>query len=224
MSETKIKTKKKTNKMAIAVVTLSLALIAAIGGIFGVYAALQQNVSTTFSVQYSIGKNVAVAIGAQARNTITGDAVAFEADPSLSKNESNLYTIGVNDSNKNVNLHLPASSNGILSITGAAVGIEIQFLFENISSNTLKLTVTDNCTRVGGIAAYYSYHYGNLNNKVFLDDLSESIEIPAGQMCAFIVSVYLANLEDEGARPDINKSASYTSDENGGLSFKIEQA
>ena len=58
------KTKKKINMLVIAVITLSVALVAAIGGIFGVYAALQQNVSTSFSVSYSIGDNVAVAIGA----------------------------------------------------------------------------------------------------------------------------------------------------------------
>ena len=52
--------KKSNSKLKIAVVIMAVALIAAVGGIFGVYAASQQNVKSSFSVSYSVGDNVAV--------------------------------------------------------------------------------------------------------------------------------------------------------------------
>ena len=66
MSKEKTKT---NNKFKIATIILAVALLVAVGGIFGVYAATQQNVQTSFSVTYSIGENVAVAIGAYNQNS-----------------------------------------------------------------------------------------------------------------------------------------------------------
>ena len=224
MSKEKVKS---NNKLKIAVIVLAIALVAAIGGIFGVYAATQQNVNTAFSVQYSIGKNVAVAIGARTGNTSTGmgNFIWFEADTNIEKNdETNLYEIGVNDNDQNLNLHLPEEYNGVLSITNSSQGQALSFYFQNLSSTDINVTVQDNCTVVGDLDVYY--YYDILPTSTPLDyifagtetDLSSPITIKAGELCELFIMVYFP--EDA----DVNKSASYTSDANGGLSFRFEQA
>ena len=227
MSETKIKTKKKVNKMAIAVVTLSLALIAAIVGIFGVYAALQQNVSTTFSVSYSIGKNVAVAIGAKTGNTQTAASgfvwTWFEADTTLTKNSNNLYEIGINNNNQNLNLHLPSANNGVLNLSGNMESQLIVFYFQNLSSSAINVSIADNCTIVGDIEVSYTWgSFENVSNfpqgMDRLTSLNEPQTIPAGMIGELTVGICLSG------RANLNQSSSYTSDSNGGLSFRFEQA
>ena len=231
MSETKIKTKKKVNKMAIAVVTLSLALIAAIGGIFGVYAALQQNVSTTFTVQYSIGKNVAVGLNAMA---ICGndDPVWLESDPNIydaNNDKGPIYKVSANDQNRNLQFVLPEEYDGVLSLTATDNGYGItcecfmQFYIQNLSDKTIKVTVTDKGIKTDNITTVYQ---SGKVEEVGQDDYYTSVpainvmtfNIPAGELYMFRLVIY-GNQSFDG-----NTSASYTSTAENGISFVFEQA
>ena len=215
---------KSSNKLKIAVIVLAIALIAAVGGIFGVYAATQQNVNTSFSVQYSIGKNVAVAIGAKTSATPYNGAwnwVWFEADKELTKNANNLYEIGINKTDQDLSLALPEENNGVVNISVQADQL-IVFYFENLSDKAINCTMSDNCTIDEGLGVnrYYGFTTDTTTPPVDATtrvDLSKSIQIPAGQICVIYIQVGLDGTE-------FNKNLSYTSDENGGISFVFEQA
>ena len=52
----------KKNKLFIAVAVLAVALMAALGAMFGVYAATQQNVKSAFTVSYDVADNIALKV------------------------------------------------------------------------------------------------------------------------------------------------------------------
>ena len=135
MSE--VKEKKKFNKLTIAVIVLAVALVAAIGGIVGVYAATQQNVSTNFSVGYSIGDNVAVAIGAcYVPSDGSGTPTWFTPSTPLTKQENNLYTINANEVNDT-----PYLEGDHFTYSGIGYD-EVRFYFENISDQVIRVAYT----------------------------------------------------------------------------------
>ena len=228
MSETKIKTKKKVNKMAIAVVTLSLALIAAIGGIFGVYAALQQNVSTSFSVSYSIGKNVAVAIGANwCKNDQNRAVTWFTSSGGGSSYKEHLTALEAPAGNYNLNMQ-----GADMIMNTATDGFWVSFYLENISESTIKVTFIDgaltNPESQGITPSYFVAEVSDINTFACMASSAETFSltkeanqktftIPAGEIYSVQLMLYVDY-------EYINKSANYISNANGGIAFVIEQA
>ena len=224
MSETKIKTKKKVNKMAIAVVTLSLALIAAIGGIFGVYAALQQNVNTTFSVQYSIGKNVAAAVGVAVRENANDPPISYftcsNSSISTIPEDSHLYELSATSNNLNATL-VGADT----TMERATQSIDIGFYFKNLSNEkAMTVTLTDNVEPVnmwleyvGGYQSSTTYFDLNAFEDYWTAEETNviTVTVAAGQMYCIVIALHCS---------EANKSASFISTAEKGVSFAIESA
>ena len=213
MSKEKTKT---NNKFKIATIILAVALVVAVGGIFGVYAATQQNVQTSFSVTYSIGENVAVAIGANS-TPYGGSSTWFTSDVGTKKS-NNLYEIYANMSNAN-----PKLTGGDIVDNGS--GIALSFYFENISDVKLKIALTSTIVPnnymvniiKGVVSTTEKNPFNSMSDNTFTGYLDSSvpIEVNAGEI------VCVAFLLDPS---DYNKSATFETTDTTGISFNIQQA
>ena len=225
MSKEKIKT---NNRLKIAVIVLAIALIAAVGGIFGVYAATQQNVKTSFSVQYSIGKNVAVGLNVGAFDGGGNVITYFESDSSILEETDvgPLYKVGINDDDRNLSFTLPEDYNGVVDLDDSYMSswycTDIRFYMQNLSDKAMNVQFTDNSTIEGDLQVMY---IAGKVTQVGLTDFEAppsrptgSFQVPAGELWCLIVSI------QSGQNFDVNKSASYISTAENGLSFKFEQA
>ena len=230
---------KKNNKMKIAIIVLSIALIVAIGGIFGVYAATQQNINTSFSIRYSIGDNVAVALGAKTVMGGTSDEPVWftSSNQSTVKNENNLYVVPA-----------PAPDN-YLGLAGGDFGLSsistwrwVCFYIENLSNEfAVNVTFTDgaitNEDTYNMTTMYLAYEVKNteempstiqpvledgsidttFNPGISLDENNQyTATIQPGSIYAIQIGI--------GMPYNVNESGAYVSDENGGIGFTIEQA
>ena len=217
MSETKVK---KVNKMKVAVISLAVALVVAIGGMVGIYAASQQSVGAQFSVKYSIEDNVAVGIAACSINAYDyGDWSKFEYFQinNTTPTENNPYELGVNSENT-----------GNLSLVGDDYEIDhvmpriFYFFFKNLTDVSIRVVLTDNSLVEAPIMVSYAYGdyddgYMSSYKNIFQLDENKSyyIDIPADKMFFFELAI--------GMNGDPNKSASYISNAENGLSFNIIQ-
>ena len=211
---------KKINKMKVAVISLAVALVVAIGGMVGIYAASQQSVGAQFSVKYSIEDNVAVGIAACSVSAYDyGDPTKLEyfTINGTTPTENNPYELGVNSENT-----------GNLSLVGDDYEIDhvmpriFYFFFENLTDVSIRVALTDNSLVEAPIMvdyAYGDYNDGGMSNKtMFMLDENKSyyIDIPADKMFFFELAIGM-----DGSNP--NKSASYISNAENGLSFNIIQ-
>ena len=232
---------KKNNKMKIAIIVLSIALIVAIGGIFGVYAATQQNIKSSFAVRYSIGDNVAVALGAKTVLHGTNDDPLWFTTPTeyIMENENGLYVIpaAANDT------YFEGLEIGDLSLPSINQWRWICFYIENLSDEyAITLTFTDGAItnpETQNMDVMYAacevdntvemptnkqvldeegYPDTSFNPHISLDENNQySVTIQPGSIYAIEIGVGVYD-------GDINKAAAYVSDDNGGIAFKIEKA
>ena len=74
--------KKSSKKLTIAMCAMAVALVAVVGGLIGVWAAVSQTASSKFNVQYSIGGHIAGSVAAKyqvlnGEEKAMGEKVAF---------------------------------------------------------------------------------------------------------------------------------------------------
>lgn len=224
----KAKVKAKSNKMLIAVVVLSVALILALGGMVGILAAMQQNIKTSFSVSYSIGDNVAVAVGASSIELKLDDngsgvpdtknATWFTAsngtNETFSPQENHLYELGAVLRDKGL----------ILSTEDATFTTPCHYLcfyFENLSDEkSLSVTYTNsivadnmNVGVLGGMVESTS-EFGTGSDTMPVANGGTFTVAPGKIYCLFL-----------SVQPiDTNKSAKYETTDTTGVSFLIQQA
>ena len=233
MSEAKVN---KVNKMKIAVVSLACALVLAIGGMIGIYAASQQSVGASFTVNYSVGDNVAIAVGANIRGPYsTGSEKGydwFSQSGTLETNENGLFILNAAEQNdNNLQLSYPdinMTPDGIYPVAIMA------FYFENIGEGTIQAVFTNKSDIKNMSITYWLEpiviseddpekdiahvnHFPGMNVIELDENNSYTFEIQEGQiMCLAMVSV-VANQ---------NKNAHYISEGENGISFsftKVEE-
>lgn len=240
MSEGKVK---KVNKMKIAVISLASALVLAVGGMVGIYAANQQTVGASFTVKYSIGDNVAVAVGAMTTQGYWDTSMFVKASwfdgkttngngtISPSADHGGLYILNATEV-QDRGFVLENDDISFQNVTGKLC--LIMFCFENLSDSAIECTITDNCDispnmNVGYDAFSYSY-----DDETFAwDDLqgrcayqwehaapvppeyfNGQLIINPGQMGFFLIEMTVT---------DENKSAYYKSEGENCLSFSFQQ-
>ena len=136
---------KKKNKLLIAMCAMCVAFLGIIGALVGVLAASTQSVGSLFSVNYSIGDNVAIAFGAYSY-VIDGSGSRtspswFTANQSIGQGNGDLYMFGVG-SPQNTSLALISDDISLPDDNSQAF---IYFLFQNITDKPIECVVTDNC-------------------------------------------------------------------------------
>ena len=208
---------KKINKMKVAVISLAVALVVAIGGMVGVYAASQQTVGATFTVSYSIGDNVAVAIGAKAMNT-----------SDMSKEEWFTSTWSKTTDDGLFVLDTTLTDDAKLSLTGDDYSLGttdaqiIFFYFRNLTDKYLEVRWEDNSKKTDGLdVTYYICSANTLDGAPnVLREAIDVLDLSPNTTLALGVSMTI-NSSDA-----LNKNQSYSSDgtKEGGISFSIYQA
>lgn len=222
MSETKVK---KVNKMKIAVISLASALVLAVGGMIGIYAATQQSVGASFTVKYSIGDNVAVAIGGAVRRSGNEDVESWFTCSNSSVNkyqgDPNLYEISAVQGND-----LEATLvGGNITVENPSKTVDVCFYFMNLSDEkSFSVKFIDNIQPVNMqytiLGAYQdsTTRFDTMPFEVYAGDgviYTESCEVAPGALFCFVMEVMCV---------DQNKSASLVSDATKGISFVVEQA
>lgn len=239
MSEVKVK---KVNKMKIAVVSLACALVLAIGGMIGIYAASQQSVGASFTVNYSVGDNVAIAVGATIRRTYAGEYEWFEQSGDLDQNEHGLYIINATEQNDN-NLQLTKGNFDLEIIESQPNLAFVSFYFESIGEGTIQASVTDNSQIKNMSVQYYvgelDFPEGPSQEEVLealgfahysllpVDPVNDAFTLDGNKSHSFIIEegkivvlTMVMVVESE------NKSAHYISEGDTGISFsftKVEE-
>ena len=223
--------KKQKKKVSVALVAMSMAFLGTAGALVGVLAASTQSISSTFSVSYSIGDNVAVAVGANScRMTARDEKTWFTATGAMSSSpdyNDHLYTLWAPGGDYNL-----ALQGGSLE-TNATNQLIVSFYFENlndensVSGKFIDGALTNPATHnmmtayFGGVVddintfpldIYGSEGYdGSFDPYFRLDkDNSYTFEIPPE-------SIYCITIMFDPA--DVNKTSDYISNADGGLSF-----
>ena len=235
MSETKVK---KASKMKIAVISLACALVLAVGGMIGIYAATQQTVGSTFTVSYSVGDNVAIAVGANIHGPYSTDSEKgydwFSQSGTLEKNENGLFVINATEQN-DYGLQLSLSDINMEMQSWGGIGVVMfAFYFENLGEESILATVTNNCDIKNMNVGYYldtitvpedaidqdiastNYVPGSNDQETGFDENNEcSFLISEGQIWCFVAVVTVV---------DENKSAHFKSTAENGLEFSFTNA
>lgn len=214
---------KKNNKMKIAIIVLSVALVVAIGAVFGVYAATQQNVTTSFSVGYTIGDNVAVAIGAKSvalgSDGYTPDhanakwfAVSRKGDTGTeTPNENNLTEIFAQSLQNEYVLSLE-------DITFSGLTHYLCFYFENLSNEKAMIVTFANSIVADNMSV--TPFWGVVPSTEVMDS-ADTMPLTSSQFAVApgnIVCMFLSM-----SPIDQNKSATFETTDTTGISFTIEQ-
>lgn len=224
---------KSNSRLKIAVVALACAFILSFGGMIGIWAATQQTVSSSFTVSYSIGDNVAIAVGANSRSPYhSREATWFTSSDGYADYKDHL-----------ISLYAPETSDRKLELVGGDLqttptgGLRIAFYFENLNdeapvagkfidgARTNDETHGMECIYHGGVVSslevlpddiYSSEGYTGTPDPAFIlneeNDYTYEFEIPAQ-------SIYCVSIIVMPAGDNVNKSAKYVSNANGGISF-----
>ena len=213
---------KKKNRLVVAVVVLSVALIAAIGAIIGVYAATQQNVSTSFTVSYDVGKNIALKVTSSyqiaGEDKVTLDEVKFNV-PEASQTK----TVSIPN----------------ITLTGDKPYVDFSYRFETLNDQEIALDVfwenlLENSENIKISATYY--FMGNTGVTIWAEvnpdnaslggapfnlssnanTTSNTFPIIPTNGWNYIQCDYRFQIDD------VNKSAYITSSAEGGLTFSFQ--
>ena len=209
-------------KFRITIVIFAVALLVAVGGIFGIYAAMQQTVTTSFSIGYSVGKQVAVAVNARIVPVINGSSDYENAtwftgkdknNNTLTPAANNLFAINASESeDKGVNLSVPKNTFG-------SPMPHLCFYFENLSNEkSIMVTVTNSIVpnnltvnAFGGVVPSTEV----IDSESTMPLSTNQLPIPPGMIyCYFLVFVPINE----------NVSGSFETTDTTGISFSIQQA
>lgn len=249
MEQTKSKSSK---KLKIAVIVLAVALVVAVGAIFGVYAATQQNVSTNFSVRYSVGDNVAIKATTYIydHDTFVGDGNYSYANVNESIQE--LYSVQYNVNNTSViksadGTVLNSIPSQTATLTAEQKYVTFVYEIENLGENSIVIELdwsdyfdflesgaTDNIYN-----CKFSFIDGDLvgaNGNLPVEDFIYDYGYGWGEDCmypGFALSADYSYTLAGGEKyyiavaigvNDVNKSALCESDNNTGLMFTVTDA
>ena len=229
---------KQKNKLLIAMCALCVAFLGVIGALVGVLAASTQTVGTSFSVGYSIGDNIAMAIGANYKisdspDFTNKDTVWFEGSSNSANvyEDKGLYRI---DTIQTSDVGLLLSTDDI-SLANTSETCLISFIFQNNCDKTIAGKLTDNCEistndniwinrGVAKLTLNENYTQEDLERAVLglsqgtnftLDEEnSYSFTIEPGEVVAVSFFIFLGNP---------NYSAYYKSTAENGISFSFSQ-
>ena len=185
------KTKTKNKKFFIAIISLSVALICALGAIIGIWAATSQAVKSSFSVRYNVDGHVAARVTSFYQ--VIGDTELTQIDQT---------TFNVWDDNTT-----PTQHNGP-SITfdpaNGKTAVRFIYIFENLSEETISFTpnwdIATNIMRDGDTISDF-WQEGDANKNVTisgdyyyyssLESAKEAFTSPDGEFYEFdLVSPY----------------------------------
>ena len=201
---------KQNKKLKIALVILSVALLLAVGGIFGIYAAMQQTVQTSFSVAYSIGDNVAVAVGANSQ-PYDGNSTWFTANQGI-KQANNLYALGAGHKDDQ-NIKLTGGN-----ITFPAGDGYLKFYFENLSDEkSIKVTVTNTIVPLNMYTQYIGATVPSTEGMDFETSPTDNTTFTVAPGKIYLFAIVLFPL-------DQNRKATFETTETTGISFLVQQA
>lgn len=220
---------KSNNKLKVAVAVLSLALILAVGAVVGVFAAMQQNIGTRFSVSYTIGSNVGVAVGAVVRQKLSDEEYWFSDSYGLStdNDEPNLYVLDAIRENMNISLEGPdITFSDDYEQNHDYNEILICFYFKNLSNeDSITVNFYDNCTIENMIVQYHEgtvestssddltvYNIGSYYPDSGSSSSSYSMTVEPGEIGCILIDIYCYNP---------NLSGTYESTSSGGILFTI---
>lgn len=238
MSNEKVKT---TNKLKIAIISLSCALVLAIGGVIGIWAASQQTVSSTFTVNYSIGENVAVAVGARAgypTDAYTEGRFSSSTTMPTCSHGHGFYAMNVAD-NSHEDLSLVGGNFGIN--VDSQIPFFVNFYIENLSDEALSVTVKNDAYINNLWHEYYlmdislpeGYPTSDIwsidcygpSRQIWLNEVTDedagntystyTFQVDAGEIIVFQIAMGIMNK---------NKNANYTCDADNPISFEFVQA
>lgn len=223
------KERKVVNKLKIAIIIFVVALLIVLGGTIGIYAAIQQTIQTSFSIGYTVGQNVAVAVNAKVVKTLTDDDGNILPD-----NENSTWFEG-----KFGNNQTPAKQANNLYVLPAAV------------TDDSKLTLTGAPVTFVDTYVYLCFYFENLNNEYSLN-INYSNTIVSDKMNAYSFGGSTESTNEFGTSPDTlpidsgdvftvapgeiyclyltltpkthNQSALYETTSTTGISFTIQQA
>ena len=218
---------KSNKKFTLTVTALVVALLFAIGGIIGVWAASNQTVSSSFSVSYSIGDNVAVAIGAKygKQNNQSFTPEWFTVAESQ-KNEKGLYVIDAP-----IPVDVKANLQGGNYSTDATELAYVCFYFENLSDEvSLQGVFTNGAIENPETRNIHYMYFGSVVDSVEktpLDMIAQTQEDPLftlneDNQYSFVIppqTIYCIQMRVEPNDP--NQSAKYMSNENGSVGFSF---
>lgn len=212
-------------KIKIAIIALSIALLLAISAIIGIWAAVSQSVSSQFTVTYDVGRNIATKVTAYYQ---------YEGDEGLTSLGSLQQNV---DGAQSGSIESPS-----LTFTQEKSAVRFVWLFENIGDTTFYLNYTwtdlasDVTNKTANTAKNVKWNfdgdfngtpqsYGNFNSidqiptefdksdgTGYQPNNTFSIKVDSANPCVIVLTIFIT---------DLNKNASITSDDNGGLSFRI---
>ena len=195
---------KSNKKFLFTIISLSIAVVCALGGIIGIWAASSQTVGSTFTVTYDIGKNVAIAVGASAqtcRDTNTNSPIQWftPSNTSLTTNSNGLYQLNAIEQT-DLGLSLQGSD---FDLNYGEVKC-ITFYYQNISSATIRATLTNNSTSSGMSVRHFVQDFAEVFSGAepaegwnMLGDISSSV----GDMyaCCFLNSDAMVTLDSNNS-------------------------
>ena len=217
-------------KLVVAVVVLSVVLMALIGGMIAVYAAMQQNVTTSFSVGYTAGENVAAAVGANWRKGDNQDDVHWFTH---SGKAYKTYLAQLDAFAPDAKLSLEGDNDLIAGYTTVYwVSFYVENLRDDASINvTFKDGAVTNPESIGFEIAYFGSIVPDINTVAMFGSsdptFNPTIELNDNKEYSFTVpalQIYCITLIINLKYEYINTPSKYISNENGGISFVIEKA
>lgn len=158
--------KKSSKKFIIAIVALAMVLCLAVGGLVGVLAARNQEVTSKFNVQYRVGSNIAGKISAKYKVADRENAVAFKTDvedntATTDINESEVVAFDTTDDQHGgtnadniVAFVLDVEDDADLQLSPEEIFVVFTYTFENTGATTMSIKLNDNCSMKGVSVAY----------------------------------------------------------------------
>ena len=210
----------KKNKLFIAVTVLAVALMAALGAMFGVYAATQQNVKSAFTVSYDVADNIALKVTSSYQlagdEKVTLPEIRFNAPDATDTKTVEIPEIVLTGDKPYVDLSYRFDP---LNDQQFTVDIFWEKLLEN--SENIKITATYSFMQsTNGIQFWTQYNpdtkTGTTNGGTPFGT-GANFPVDLSQGWNYIQCDYRFEIDDP------NKDAFITSSEDGGLHYSFQQ-
>ena len=210
--------KKTSKKFIIAIVALAMVLCLAVGGLIGVLAAPNQEVKSTFNVQYTIGSNIAGQVSATYK---IGNGAAKNMKTDVEENEETDFKeseVIAFDTLTDAHADLTAyklqtqEENNTITLDTSNLSVVFAYSITNLATQGMKVVFTDGCVKDAQSVTveYKAYKVTDDGNEEMTgEEMTKTVAAGAASEVEFVIAgsstaileitVTISNTGDDGA-------------------------